>query len=297
MGMINWLQPNAQPATIKQIADFWVTTQLLNAEAVKRNLTASPKTKFLAQLSAMQVYGREVMQQVQETAAVTEAEVSDYYNQNKDTDPRFSEPERISFTHILLKTLDEANAAQEKVKAGEDMGALARQLSKSFDAAIGGAAKNLAANFVKMRYGKEVYDVLADAKEGQLLGPVKTRDGFEVVRFDGKLPAGPKPLESVKDQIKSDLERRAKSTSADKFISSLKEKAAPDIQKSDFLIQAEKLVPPMGAPGMGPRGGAPQPLSPPSSAPSAPGPKVSVTPGAASGTQQFHRVNLDAILK
>ena len=69
---------------IKQIADFWVTTQLLNAEAVKRNVTASPKTEFMVQLRTMQVYGGEVIQQVQETATATEADVNDYYSKNKD---------------------------------------------------------------------------------------------------------------------------------------------------------------------------------------------------------------------
>lgn len=280
MGMVNWLQPNAAPAVIKQIADFWVTTQLLNAEAVKRNVTASPKTEFMVQLRTMQVYGGEVIQQVQETATATEADVNDYYSKNKDTDPRLSEPERFSFTHLLVKTLDEAQAALAKVKAGEDIGALARQLSKSPDAASGGAMKKMPASYVQMRYGKEVYAALAAGQDGQLLGPVQTKDGFEVIRHEGRLAAMVKPLDAIKDQIKGELERRAKSAAVEKFISSLKEKAAPEIQKSEFLIQAEKLVPAMNPPGlggMGPRGGAPRPM-PPVSRPMRPPPSAPAAP-------------------
>lgn len=146
MGMINWMQPNADPAVIKQIADFWVTTQLLNAEAVKRNVTASPKAQFLSQLNTMQAYGREVIQQVQEAVTVTDAEVDDYVKKNKDAESR------------------------------------------------------------------------------------------------------------SKDEIKIDLERRAKSKAIPEFINSLKEKAAPEIKKSEFLLQAEKMVSEMSPSGMGGQG-------------------------------------------
>jgi len=294
LGMVYWLQPNAPPQVIKQIADFWVTTQLLAAEAAQRGLTNSPKTQFLGQLSALQMYGRELLQQVQETAAVTEAEVADYYSKNKDTDPRLSEPERISFTHLLLKTQDEAQAALAQVKAGGDLRALARQLSKSFDAALGGVAQNLAVPFVKMRYSREVYDALAEAREGQVLGPIKTREGFEIARLDGKQPAMVKPLDAVKEQIKADLERRSRSTVVEKFIQALKAKAAPEIHKSEFLIQAEQLAPPMGPAGLGPHNPAPPAAPPPAVRPPPPSatPAAPAPPGATTSTQRFYKLPL-----
>ena len=174
MGMVNWMQPNAEPAVIKQIADFWVTTQLLNAEAVKRKIASSPKAQFLSELSTMQAYGREVIQQVQEAATVTEAEVNDYYSKNKDTDP------------------------------------------------------------------------------------------------------------GMREQVKSTLERKVKSTVVQEFINSLKEKAAPEIKKSEFLLQAEKLAPVMGPSGMGGPGsvgGAPRQMRPPAARPVPP--PVSAQPAPA----------------
>lgn len=153
MGMINWMQPNAEPIVIKSIADFWVMTQLLNDEAVKRNIPASPKAKFLVELSTMQAYGREVMQQVQEAATVTDAEVEEHYNKVKDTDQR------------------------------------------------------------------------------------------------------------TKDQVRKELEYRAKSKAAQDFMASMKERAAAGVKKSDFLLEAEKLTPP-GMGGPGPMGGAPRQMPP-----------------------------------
>ena len=146
VGMINWLQPNAEPFVIKSIADFWVTTQLLNAEAVKRNIPDSPKAQFLGQLNTMQTYGREVMQQVQESTTVSEADIDDYCNKNKDTEHR------------------------------------------------------------------------------------------------------------SRDQIKKDLEYKARAKAVQEFIKSLKEKSASEIHKSEFLLQAEKLAPSMGQPDMGGHG-------------------------------------------
>jgi len=148
------------------------------------------------------------------------------------------------------------------------MAALGRKLSRSSDANTGRAAKLLAASFVRMRYGAEIHDALLAGQEGQLLGPLKTKDGFEVLRHEGKVPARVKPFDTVKDQIRSDLERGKKSAAEEQFTHSLKEKAAPKIQKSELLLQTEKLAQTPGspaAPGMGPPGAGPVPTPPPPS--------------------------------
>jgi len=54
MRHIEYLQPKADAKTIKKIADWWLTTQLLAEEAAKRGVTQDPAVRLRADLRAKQ---------------------------------------------------------------------------------------------------------------------------------------------------------------------------------------------------------------------------------------------------
>jgi hypothetical protein len=91
MGMINWIKPDADAATVLQISDFWATTQLLYAEAEKRNIPDTPKMKFLSAFSVQRACGHELVRMVREEATVSEPDVDKAFSEKAEGDPRTRE--------------------------------------------------------------------------------------------------------------------------------------------------------------------------------------------------------------
>jgi parvulin-like peptidyl-prolyl isomerase len=149
----------------------------------------------------------------------------------------------LSFSHIAARTLEEAQAAMEKLKAGEDFNSLAKEISIDSDAKNGGAVKNEGYNNVARDYGTRFFDLISTAKQGELIGPVKVKGNiYEIARQEGKIVPTPLPFEEVKAKLKSRLlliEKRNIPTNLAKL---LKEKAAAKIVKSPLLIKTEEAV-------------------------------------------------------
>ena len=106
-------------------------------------------------------------------------QVREYYDKNTATDPQFSEPNRFSFTHIKVKTAQEANSVKARLLANEAIDKLAKELSTASDAQNGGVVKKNSQMMLERQYGKEFADALATASEGMVIGPIKVQDGFE----------------------------------------------------------------------------------------------------------------------
>lgn len=94
----------------------------------------------------------------------------------------FSEP--ASYTtvcarHILVETVEEATAVQERLGSGEDFGAVATEVSLDPGSPGGDLGCALAA-----RYVPEFADATVTAEIGELTGPVQTNFGFHLIVVD-----------------------------------------------------------------------------------------------------------------
>ena len=116
IGMINWIKPNADAATVQQISDFWATTQLLFAEAEKREIPDSAKMQFLAAFSAQQANGHEVVRLVREEATVSEADLDKAFAEKDETDSRTRE--QIKEGLVGMAQSEAANNFITELKAG-----------------------------------------------------------------------------------------------------------------------------------------------------------------------------------
>jgi foldase protein PrsA len=176
-----------------------------------------------------------MMEKVASEANVPESEIKDYYEKNKDKDQQMQEPNRFSFTHIKVKTAAEANSIIARIKAGEDPAEIAKKLSTAPDAKEGGAVRKAPQMQLKYQYGDEFVKALSDANEGQVIGPISVRGEYEVARHEGKLSARVLPFEKVKDQIKQNLQEKAKQEKTQQFLKELRTEAQPQVQESDFV--------------------------------------------------------------
>jgi len=245
MRHIEYMQPGADSKTIKMIAKWWLPTQLFSAEAVKRGLDNDPAVRYRADLRVKQEYAEGLRKHVRDTTQVSEDQLRDFYDQNKETDRRINEPAKLSFTHVSSKTLEESQAILERVKAGEDIGAIAKELSVDYDKRKGGAVKNLTEINIGRRFGTEFLNAILQATEGDVIGPVKATlsmgkaERYEVVRFEGKVPGRIKPFDEVRDYIKTRAERTEKDNAVDDLLKSLEEKAG-EIYKSEQILKLRR---------------------------------------------------------
>jgi len=94
---------------------------------------------------------------------------------------------------------------------------------------------------VRQRYGQEVLDALLQSSEGQIIGPIKNKDGkYEVMRHEGKRAARVLELDKVKDQIKMTLESQEKKDAVEKLIKKLRENAKDKYKLNGIFEETEK---------------------------------------------------------
>ncbi len=141
---------------------------------------------------------------------VSEEELRNYYEVEKD---RFFEPERRKVRMILLKaepgkkqaTLKKAENLVRKIKGVKDFSVLARKYSQDEATAESGGDLGL----IKAGELFEAADqAIFSAKEGAVLGPIEGPEGYYIFLVEKILPAGARPFEEVKDQLREELLRR-----------------------------------------------------------------------------------------
>ena len=139
---------------------------------------------------------------------VPDADISDYYEKNKET--MYRSPEQWRASHILIKTeagTDEtamrARTQQvlEKLRAGGDFAQLARENSEDSSAAEGGDL----GWFGRGRMVPEFEQATWALSQGSVSDLVRTQFGFHIIKLTGQRPAGVTPLEEVRDQIRQQL--------------------------------------------------------------------------------------------
>jgi peptidyl-prolyl cis-trans isomerase C len=223
---IGFISPNFDYAMAQEIANYWLDIQLLYEEAVKRGIDKDEKAKFLADISHKRTIASELLETVRNNAKVTDEEVHKYYEENKETDLSLKEPMYLSFSHITLNSLEEAEAALKRINAGEDINVLAKELSTASDAQRGGKANKFQENTVRSRFGSDFLNALLNATEGQITGPVKNKDGkYEIVRHEGKRAQKIKDFEKVEQMIRANLENQARKKAMDDLTNGLRENA------------------------------------------------------------------------
>lgn len=137
----------------------------------------------------------------------SDAEVQKYYQQNQNS---FKEDEQVKARHILLRTANkdeneikkQAEALYNRIKAGEDFAALAKQYSEDPSSAVNGGDLGY---FSKGRMIKEFEEAAFSLKNNEVSQPVKTLFGYHIIKVEDHKPAGIKSLFAVQNDIKKQL--------------------------------------------------------------------------------------------
>ena len=242
MQQIRWAIPNAGEAQVISLAETWLEHRLLYAEAVRRGMTNNPQLNFIADMSREGVFVQDLKKDSVGEFEITEEEVKEYYEENKDTADNLRMPEMITFSHVRTRTLEEAESARKRIEDGEKINDLAGELSVHADAAAGGRLERQVPGGIRRDFGRHFLDTVWKAEEGELLGPIKVAGGlaYEIVLLETHTESRPLSLAVTKESIERLLKPVKARERYDAFLESLEEQAADQIVKSPRLLEAEK---------------------------------------------------------
>jgi len=139
---------------------------------------------------------------------VPDDELHAFYNQHLED---YTSEEQVLARHILLevgpeRTPDDPERKlrelRQRIEAGEDFGALAREYSEDPDSASRGGSLGW---FGKNANTADFTEIVFEAEKGALIGPVRTQHGFHLIEIQDHRPGGARPFEDVRAQIRNRL--------------------------------------------------------------------------------------------
>lgn len=167
-------------------------------EALEEQLTAQGQTlELFRQSQFVTALLDEVSAELLAEEPLTDEDVRAQYEQRED------EFQQASVSHILVETRAQAQEVLDRLEAGEDFAALARELSQDPGSAEAGGSLGLAprGSFVPP-FEEAIWS--GPAEVGEVLGPVETQFGFHVLRVDEYQIT---PEDEALEQIRQELEQ------------------------------------------------------------------------------------------
>ncbi len=133
--------------------------------------------------------------------AVTEAEMKKIY---EDAAAKQPPEDEVHARHILVPTEQEAKDVEKRLKAGEDFGKVADEVSKDPGSQGGDLGW-----FTKDRMVPEFADAAFKLQKGQVSDPVKSQFGWHIIKLEDRRTKAFPSYDQVKDQISNYITQRA----------------------------------------------------------------------------------------
>ena len=166
---------------------------------------------------------------------LTRAQETAYYDEHKS---EFEQPEQVHLSEILVPTPENATDAQvtqaqakaedisAKLKAGTSFADLAKSSSGGPTASAGGDL----GDFKRGTLGKVLEDATFPLPVGGMTAPIRTRQGFVILKVDAHQPGGVPPLDKVEPQVQEAIYLSALQPALRSYLSKAREDAFVDIK-------------------------------------------------------------------
>jgi peptidyl-prolyl cis-trans isomerase SurA len=176
-----------------------------------------------------------IRQEVSPHINISPSEVQAYYDAHKQ---EFAQPEQVQLSEILIDTANpddaaevaaakkKADAAEAKLKAGADFATLAKSISGGMTAANGGDL----GDFRKGQLAKVLEDQTFDLKAGQFTEPIRTKQGYVILKVTKHIAGGIPPLKDVEPQIENQIGMQKMDPALRDYLTKLREDAYIDIK-------------------------------------------------------------------
>lgn len=214
----------------KEVVEEMIAEQLLYEEAKKRRIDRDPEIRELMDEAVKKVLISKLIEdETKKSIPVSEDDIKSHYQEYKD---RYMVPERIRASHILTNTEEEAQRAQEELRAGADFAEVAKRCSKDLTRDRGGDL----GYFKRGQMIPEFERACFNLNVGEVSGVVKTRFGYHIIKVTDRKSATYHKFEDVEEGIRALISRQRQREKLEQFIKGLKDKAK--IKINDKLLIA-----------------------------------------------------------
>jgi peptidyl-prolyl cis-trans isomerase SurA len=218
--------------TIRQLDELRKQNHLDSMEALEKaaeqqNLSFAD---FKASIQNRVITSQVIRDEVGRKINITQADEQQYYDQHKD---QFTTPETVKLSEILIPTADPDNSAQvataqskaddieAQLKAGKDFAALAKSDSGGSTAAQGGDL----GEYKRGQLAKVLEDDTFSLKSGEFTAPIRTKQGFVILRVDNHTAAAVQPFNSVQLQVEDAVGSQKMQPALRQYLVRLREEA------------------------------------------------------------------------
>jgi peptidyl-prolyl cis-trans isomerase SurA len=167
---------------------------------------------------------------------LSQADVQKYYDAHKSD---FDSPEQVRLSEILIPTANPDDATQvaaaqakadgiaAKLKSGTDFAELAKTESGGSTAAQGGEL----GEYRRGQLAKVLEDQTFGLKTGEYTQPIRTKQGFVILKVTEHTPGGVQPLKDVEPQVEDALYSQKMSPALRQYLTRLREESYVEIKQ------------------------------------------------------------------
>jgi len=209
---------------------FNLTDEQLNEVLKKQNLTLETfREQWRTQILGNKVVGTQVKGQI----AVTEDEIKKYYEENYG---EIQTGKEVRIAHILItfdspdeeeKARDLAFEIAKQAKEGEDFGELAKRYSKDTLSAERGGDLGY---FKKGDLVESLEDTIRDTPVGRIVGPIKSPEGYHVIKVLDRRDSGHNSIDDVREEIRQTIYRQKAEKALKEWIEDVKKTAYIEVK-------------------------------------------------------------------
>lgn len=228
------------PEGTSRFVDELVKKELLYLEAKKRGLDQDKN--FRREVESIQKISliRMLLKKEGETGLkITDKDIKDYYDSHKGD---FIENSQVKISQIVVKTEDDAKKAHSRLKAGEDFGKVASDMS--VDKTTAKAGGNLG-SFKRGELAQELEEAVFSLKKGDISMPIRLKDGIHILKV-----ADAKGIALDFEKVKGFIGQKLTEEKFEKFVENLKKSHKIDVNKEALakMVQSPAAIPAPVAP-------------------------------------------------
>lgn len=167
---------------------------------------------------------------------LSQTDVQKYYDAHK---ADFDQPEQVKLSEILVPTANPDDAAQVaaaqkkaddiagQLKAGSDFAQLAKTESGGPTAAQGGEL----GEFKRGQLAKVLEDQTFSLKPGEYTQPIRTKQGFVILKVSEHTPGGVQPLKDVEPQVEDAIYSQKMAPALRQYLTKLREDSYVEVKE------------------------------------------------------------------
>ncbi len=233
--------------TIRQLDELRKQNHLDSMEALQKAAEAQGVdfADFKASIQNRVITSQVIRDEVGRRINITQADEQQYYDQHKG---QFTAPEQVKLSEILIPTPDPDNAAQvataqtkadsveAELKSGQDFATLAKADSGNSTAAQGGVL----GEYKRGQLAKVLEDDTFSLKPGQFTEPIRTKQGYVILRVDAHDAGGVQPFASVQPEVEDAVGMQKMQPALRQYLTQLREEAYIDVRPGYHDAAASK---------------------------------------------------------